>query len=105
MVGRLALPHRERLIKILCLPLLAWHLGVLGFALLSLPGFVQRVSTLTIQPYEFGLNQPLTNQAILQAAASRGMSVPGYAVYYAIFNGSLPPGTLGQGVRTPIHRA
>ncbi len=49
--------------------------------LISLPGYYQRVSTLTVEPYHLGERVIFDNQIARQEALERGMSLQGAAVY------------------------
>jgi len=55
--------------------------GYLVLWLASLPGFYERVSTLTIEPVFFGARVTFDNDIAHQQASVRGLSLPMYAIY------------------------
>ena len=47
--------------------------------LMSLPAYVERVTTLTIEPFSFGVDVQFSNEIVAAQAAARGMSMSTYA--------------------------
>jgi hypothetical protein len=60
---------------------------LLGFA--SIPRYYERVTTLTIQPYDVPAANYPTNESVQQSAAEHGMTLSQYAVEQIVFNSAL----------------
>lgn len=65
-----------------------WFVLTVGYFtiwLISLPGYYQHVSTLTVEPYRLGERVIFDNQIARKEALERGMSLQGTAVYNIAF--------------------
>jgi hypothetical protein len=76
----------NRVLTILFMVLCAINFGYLLLGFLSIPGYYQRTTTLTIQLYEMpGANFP-TNTNIAQSAAEHGLTLAQFAVEQIVFH-------------------
>jgi hypothetical protein len=79
----------NRILTICFAALLFINIGYLLLGFASIPRYYERVTTLTIQPYDVPAANYPTNEAVQRSAAEHGMTLPQYAVEQIVFNSAL----------------
>jgi hypothetical protein len=79
----------NRVLTICFAALLFVNIGYLLLGFASIPRYYERVTTLTLQPYDVPAANYPTNESVQQSAAEHGMTLSQYAVEQIVFNSAL----------------